>query len=128
MKRRMMAMLMLLVLTATAAFGQNKIDDMVEHFSTRGSATFTSVVDRDPKTGKIKSVVKVLTAHNMDADNFANAFEKASAEGTFSKKTDSDKTTLRLTTKGKNGTRVYMMTYNCRTRRDVMVTIIIKRS
>ena len=49
-KRQLIAFLLCCFAAVLPCHAQNSIDELVENFSTLGSAKFTSVVDRDPKT------------------------------------------------------------------------------
>ena len=71
MNTKLMFLIWLLAgMTALApCHAQNRIDKLVENFSTLGSAKFTSVVDRDPKTGQVQKVVKELRLVKKDIKN-----------------------------------------------------------
>lgn len=46
-------MILIVVAIATTA-AQNRIDSLVDNFSSQGNSTFTSAVERDSKTNRIK--------------------------------------------------------------------------
>ena len=52
----------LLLLSATVQ-AQNSIDELVENFSTVGSSSYTSAIERDPQTHQVMKVVKTLECH-----------------------------------------------------------------
>ncbi len=58
MKNRLFIIISLLLCNSAAMTAQNKIDALVETCSAVGNTSFTSVVERDPATRKVKKVVK----------------------------------------------------------------------
>ena len=100
------------IVLSTKAFAQNEIDRLVDHYSTMGSSTFTSAVERDPKTHKIVKTVKTLKTRGHDIGEIKNAFERESHTGNFSKKKEDDKTKMVLTVQTEKANRVYMLTYS----------------
>lgn len=109
MIRRIIITLTLLMGLVAAAVAQNSIDRMIENYSSVGMSKFTSAVERDPATRKVKKVVKVLHLHNNDVSPFVKAFRRESKTGDFSEKYDNEGCTLMLTTQGAGQNRIYMM-------------------
>lgn len=75
MKNRLFVFISLLLCNSAAMTAQNKIDALVETCSSTGNTSFTSVVERDPATRKVKKVVKMLSITNNDVPKFRSAFE-----------------------------------------------------
>ncbi len=72
--------LVALVLTpflATGAVAQQRIDALVDRFSVVGHVTFTSTLDRDPATRRVKSIVRSLEVNNQPTlvDQMKKAFD-----------------------------------------------------
>lgn len=116
----------LLLMAAGEASAQNSIDRLVDDISDLGSANFTSVVERNPATRKVKKVVKVLKMNSYnDPDEFERAFRREAHTGNLVETVKGAKTTLVLTVESPRDKRVYMMTYNTVTEIGVEVTIVI---
>ena len=120
-----MAMTFLFSVTASA---QNEIDRLVDQFSTVGWSTFTSAVERDPKTHKIVKTVKTLETSGQNIGALKNAFEKESSTGNFTKKKEGNVTKMALTVQTHKTNRVYMLNYtsNDYSYHDGKATIIVK--
>lgn len=126
-KIRLMALLMG-CLVALPAAAQNRIDELVENFSTTGSAKFTSAVERDPKTRRVQKAVKVLEIRGTQADRFREAFKAESLSGNYSQQQDGDELTATLTCESKAELRLYMLqTVGRLVPRSAKVTIIVKK-
>ena len=125
-----MAKVMLVLLcsfVASTAGAQNRIDELVDNFSTVGSAKFTSVVDRDPKTRRIQKVVKKLEIRGPQAGKFRDAFRRESTTGSFTQQQDGDTETLTLTCESPRKLRIYMLQQHGRpVARSAKVIIIVK--
>ncbi len=114
---------MLLFMIAVSGWAQNSIDRVVEDFSTVGSSTFTSVVERDPDTHKVKKVVKVLTVPGHQAGKIRDAFIKEKDTGSFMQQQQGRELTMTLTCENARQARIYMLR---RSASSGKVTIIIK--
>jgi len=120
--------LWLLFLTTTVQ-AQNSIDELVDNYSTMGSSTFTSAIERDPKTHQVVKVVKTLEIHGNTISKLVRAFEKEQekwtiqGEGKFEGEEDK---VMFLATEDDNSSRVYMLKYDGKVFRRGKVTIIIK--
>ena len=126
-KRQLIAFLLCCVAAVLPCHAQNSIDELVENFSTLGSAKFTSVVDRDPKTRRVLKVVKELQLHGVQAGKFKQAFEEESQNGSTTRQQDGDVLTMTVTQESPRQLRIYMLrlvgrhTYN-----SAKVIIIVK--
>lgn len=109
------------------ANAQNKIDEIVEDFSVPGTSTFSSVVERNPKTRKVVKVVKVLQLANISGfPAIKDAFDEEGKNGNLLTQTDRETTTVTITQENKSEIRIYSFSYETRTKRNGVVTIIIK--
>lgn len=88
---------------------QNSIDRLVEDFSTLGSAKFTSVVDRDPKTRRVQKVVKELQLPGIQGSKFLKAFEDESRKQSSTRQQDGDVLTMTITQESPRQMRIYML-------------------
>lgn len=122
--RKVMAIAVLL-LTMVAARAQNCIDGLIEKSSLVGSGTFTSAVERDPATRKVKKVVKMLELGSTGSEKFEKAFRQEARQGDFTETVKGDRVSLLLTVDGQKSTRVYMLVYNRRTHSGGQVTIVV---
>lgn len=119
--------LFLFCLVSLTGFAQNSIDELVADFSTLGSAKFTSVVDRDPKTRRVLKVVKKLELQGVQAGKFRDAFRKESSNGSFTQQQDGNIETLTLTCESPRQMRIYMLQQVGRpVAHSVKVIIIVK--
>lgn len=106
---------------------QNRIDKMVENYSTVGSSTFTSVVERDPSTRQVQKVVKVLQVPGHQTDQFRTAFLKERKSGTFVQQQQDNEQTMTLTCETSKQVRIYMLRLEGRLHyRSGKVTILVK--
>ena len=128
MKKKRMFMLLMLLCQLTMISAQNQIDQMVEKFSATGDCTFTSAVERDPKTRRIVKVVKVLELGNTSVSRFKAAFEAERNTGTYRVKTEGDEVTIVLSTNNSKTNRIYMLKYEKEGKyfSEAKITIIIK--
>ncbi|MBP3537019.1 MAG: DUF5024 domain-containing protein [Muribaculaceae bacterium] len=108
MKRLILSLCMLVAVAVTSA-AQNSIDRLVENFSSVGNSTFTSAVERDSKTHRIKKVVKKLTLEGKPSRELRKAFEDEAHTGAFTERNDNGETVLMLTTQDEKTNRVYML-------------------
>ena len=81
MKQRILLFMVLLAMVASTAKAQNKIDDLVNHFSSNTTSKYTSAVERNPKTREVVKVVKILEMNYCDATPFVNAFKRDTSSG-----------------------------------------------
>lgn len=105
---------------------QNSIDRMVDNYSSVGGSTFTSAVQRNPKTRRVEKVVKRLEADNNQSHNLVSTFlqEAKKHSNTTTRKSDGQVTII-LTEETAKANRIYMIKYDEKTRLNVVVTIII---
>lgn len=127
MRKRIIALIMFIG-TIACAWAQNSIDALVEQYSTVGSSTFTSAVERDPKTRKVMKVVKVLEMSGVNYKKFISAFKKEASKGDFREKREEDSTTMILTTQNAKAHRIYMLKHDNinNAYSEMKITIIIK--
>lgn len=128
-KRLVLASILAIVSVATAA-AQNRIDELTDKFSTFGNSNYTSVVARNPKTKKVKKVVKELTIYNS-VSQARKQYERAFLEEgkndnlLINLNQNTDKHSMILTVKKQQHTCVYMMRGvdgNCS--KGIIITII----
>lgn len=99
---------MLVAIVATSV-AQNHIDELVENFSSVGKSTFTSAVERDTDTRRIKKVVKKLTLEGNKSHELRRAFEAEKHSGSFTEKLEDGVHTIILTTQNDKTNRIYML-------------------
>lgn len=128
--KRILMLLVVVVSVLSHARGQNTIDNRMNMFSNEciGASTFTSVIERNPATHKVKKVVKVLKTSSYNAASFVGVFVSEAGSGTFSETEDGNKVTMLLTIEKNDCTRIYMLTYDKRKTSvsDGSVTTIVK--
>ena len=125
MRKRIYIALCLLCFSAWLR-AQNSIDEVVDNFSTVGSSTYTSAIERDPQTHKVVRVVKTLETRGQVVSDLIRAFQKERETGTFSRKEENEEVTMILATENEGGNRVYMLQYSGRGYHRGKATIIIK--
>lgn len=125
MRKRIYIALCLLCFSAWLR-AQNSIDEVVDNFSTMGSSTYTSAIERDPQTRKVVRVVKTLETRGQVVSDLIRAFQKERETGTFSRKEENEEVTMILATENEGGNRVYMLQYSGRGYHRGKATIIIK--
>ncbi|MBR2161227.1 MAG: DUF5024 domain-containing protein [Bacteroidaceae bacterium] len=125
MRKRIYIALCLLCFSAWLR-AQNSIDEVVDNFSTVGSSTYTSAIERDPQTRKVVRVVKTLETRGQVVSDLIRAFQKERETGTFSRKEENEEVTMILATENEGGNRVYMLQYSGRGYHRGKATIIIK--
>ena len=125
MRKRIYIALCLLCFSAWLR-AQNSIDEVVDNFSTVGSSTYTSAIERDPQTRKVVRVVKTLETRGQVVSDLIRAFQKERETGTFSRKEENEEVTMILATENEGGNRVYMLQYNGKGYHRGKATIIIK--
>ena len=121
-------------MVASTAKAQNKIDDLVNHFSSYTTSKYTSAVERNPKTREVVKVVKILEMNYCDATPFVNAFKRDTSSGELSESRSGNDLVMTRTVQGKKQNRIYMLKadgyYNkyglTKARSHCMITIIIK--
>lgn len=109
MIRRIVIFAVFLALSLANAMAQNSIDKLVDNYASIGSSSFTSAVERDPKTLKVKKVVNVLKLSHMDISKFVSAFKRESEGGDFTEKYDSEGYSMILTVRKPAQNRIYML-------------------
>lgn len=125
MKRYFVIFSMLIFVIAAKA--QNEIDRMVNKFNVAGDCTFTSAVERDPSTRKIKKTVKVFEAENSLTADFVAAFRRLSDTGSFKERHEDGVQTMILTVSEKTNNRIYMLRApENKAPGKIKVTIIVK--
>lgn len=107
--RRIIITAVILVTSMVNVAAQNRIDEMIENYSSRGTSRFTSAVERDPKTRKVLKVVNVLELNQMGINEFINVFRGESKKGNFTEKRTEGSLALMLTVRGERQNRIYMM-------------------
>ena len=118
----------LLLLSATVQ-AQNSIDELVENFSTVGSSSYTSAIERDPQTHQVVKVVKTLETRGHIISDLINAFKKErekvliQGEGKYEGAEDQ---VMFLATEDEKASRVYMLKYDGKAYQRGKVTIIIR--
>ena len=120
--KRILITLLLAVCAVVTAAAQNRIDKLTSEFSSSGGS-YTSVVERNPDTRKIRKVVKELTMDSSPSvkKRFEQAFRDEGKNWTLiNLNQNTDKHTMILTVETKESTCVYMM----RGRDRLVVTII----
>ena len=125
MRKRIYIALCLLCFSAWLR-AQNSIDEVVDNFSTVGSSTYTSAIERDPQTRKVVRVVKTLETRWQVVSDLIRAFQKERETGTFSRKEENEEVTMILATENEGGNRVYMLQYSGKGYHRGKATIIIK--
>ena len=125
MRKRIYIALCLLCFSAWLR-AQNSIDEVVDNFSTVGSSTYTSAIERDPQTRKVVRVVKTLETRGQVVSDLIRAFQKERETGTFSRKEENEEVTMILATENDGGNRVYMLQYSGKGYHRGKATIIIK--
>ncbi|MBR3625319.1 MAG: DUF5024 domain-containing protein [Bacteroidaceae bacterium] len=125
MRKRIYIALCLLCFSAWLR-AQNSIDEVVDNFSTVGSSTYTSAIERDPQTRKVVRVVKTLETRGQVVSDLIRAFQKERETGTFSRKEENEEVTMILATENEGGNRVYMLQYSGKGYHRGKATIIIK--
>lgn len=108
MKRTIFLALLFFCITL-GAMAQNKIDKIMETFSTLGSSTFTTAVERDPQTRKVVKVVKTLEMRGPHGNQLKDAFREEKNQSSYSEKTHDDQTTIIFNTENQNQLRLYML-------------------
>ena len=128
MKIKILLCMLGMLFTTLAISAQNSIDKAVDEYSSIGKSTFTSAVERDPKTRKVLKVVKVLQPTDITINKLRKAFLKEKENGQFSIMVNDEEETMTLTVENEKENRVYMIKYA--NRRSLFtngkVTIIIR--
>ncbi|MBQ9286897.1 MAG: DUF5024 domain-containing protein [Bacteroidaceae bacterium] len=111
MKIKVLLCMLGMLFTTLAISAQNSIDKAVDEYSSIGKSTFTSAVERDPKTRKVLKVVKVLQPTDMSINKLRKAFLQEQENGQFSIMVNGEEETMTLTVENEKENRVYMMKY-----------------
>lgn len=134
MRHRFMLTIVMLIMASVLAKAQNKIDDVVDRYSTSSSSKYTSAVERNPKTRSVVKVVKILEMSYCDITPFVNAFRTDEDGGDLSESRSGNDLVMTRTVKGRKQNRIYMLKadgyYNkyasSKMRVHCTVTIIVK--
>lgn len=111
MKIKVLLCMLGMLFTTLAISAQNSIDKAVDEYSSIGKSTFTSAVERDPKTRKVLKVVKILQPTDMTINKLRKAFLQEQENGQFSIMVNDEEETMTLTVENEKENRVYMMKY-----------------
>lgn len=126
--KRILITLLLAVCAVVTAAAQNRIDKLTSEFSSSGGS-YTSVVERNPDTRKIRKVVKELTMDSSPSvkKRFEQAFRDEGKNWTLiNLNQNTGKHTMILTVETKESTCVYMMRGRDSKGRNRLVVTIIK--
>lgn len=126
--KRILITLLLAVCAVVTAAAQNRIDKLTSEFSSSGGS-YTSVVERNPDTRKIRKVVKELTMDSSPSvkKRFEQAFRDEGKNWTLiNLNQNTDKHTMILTVGTKESTCVYMMRERDSKGSNRLVVTIIK--
>lgn len=135
MKQRLIISLVMLIGITLSAMGQNKIDNLVNRYSSNTTSKFTSAVERNPKTHAIAKVVKVLELNYTNIQPFIDAFEQeANNNDDFSKRRDDNDLIIVLVSRESLRNSIYMLRAhnyyeangNCNNHTNSNITIIVK--
>lgn len=115
------------LILALSLWGQNSIDRMVEDFSTSGSSSFTSVVQRNPKTRAVERVVKRLeTDRHSNAEEIISTFKQEIKKHSYTTEKKGGVVSIVFFVEGAKDKRLYMLRYDDnRSPHWAEVTIII---
>ena len=111
MKIKVLLCMLGMLFTTLAISAQNSIDKAVDEYSSIGKSTFTSAVERDPKTRKVLKVVKILQPTDMTINKLRKAFLQEQENGQFSIMVNGEEETMTLTVENEKENRVYMMKF-----------------
>ncbi len=128
MKYRFIVWLGLSLLLSMPLRAQNSIDKMVEEYSAIGGSKFTSAVERDPNTSRVKKVVKRLVVNGVNAQRFIHGFKREAQRHRHTvTNRKNDETTITMVADDKKATRVYLLKYDDRAYHfsDATITIVI---
>lgn len=128
MKNKTLIMFIIFAIPFVAK-AQNDIDEMIGRFSTIGSSTYSSIVQRNPKTHNVEKVVKKLTTGGINhTKELIKTFNKESKRHkTTTTNREDDTCTTIFTTEDAKSNRIYMIKYDTnRICPNVTVTVIVK--
>lgn len=128
MNSKRLATIIFGLLVAIAIHGQNSIDRMVDNLSTTGGSTFTSAVERNPKTRKVERVVRRLNVEGPQAARFFDAFKRElQGKSNVTNRRSDDELTIIFTEESAKANRIYMLKSNAPVAKtDAVVTIIVR--
>lgn len=110
MTTRLLLSALFLALSSASLQAQNRIDRLMESYSSVGGCTFTSAVERDPDTRAVVKVVKVLEQNGLfSARHMIDAFRAERQTGEYSERNESHKRTFTLVVKSGGQSRIYML-------------------
>lgn len=98
-------------LTAAAVQGQEKIDRLMDSFSTTGQAHYKSLVIREKQTKAIEKIIKTPEINNtLKANEFYQAFKNESKNAVFSEnKQTTDNKSFTLIFQEETQSRIYIL-------------------
>lgn len=102
---------LIFLLTAVAVQAQEKIDRLMNSFSTTGSANYKSVVVRKPETREIAKIIKTLEINNtLKAGAFRQAFQEERKNALYSENKQAAGTkSFTLIFQEKTQSRIYLL-------------------
>lgn len=129
MIRRIIITAVFLVGVLAGAAAQNSIDRLIDEYSSVGMSKFTSAIERDPLTRRVKKVVNVLSLYCADADKFVKAFRQESHTGDFAEEHSDDGFTMVLMVRKARQNRIYTMrcsgAYRTKHYNNIKITVIV---
>lgn len=128
MKSKRLATIIFGLLVAIAIQAQNSIDRMVDNLSTTGGSSFTSAVERNPKTRKVERVVKRLNIEGPQAIKFFDAFKRElQGKSNVTNRRSDDELTMIFTEETAKANRIYMLkSHSPVSKTHAVITIIVR--
>ena len=112
MKRLILFLLALTVLSCLHLRAQNSIDRLVDQYSSVGNSKYTSAVQRDPETGRVVRVVKMLSLPDQSVVKFKSTFQAEASTGDVYTETNGNAVTTTLIVSKPQTTRIYTLKYS----------------
>lgn len=112
MKTKRCITIIFALILAMSLWGQNSIDRMVEDFSTTGSSSFTSAVQRNPKTRAVENVVKKLeTNRRSNVEEIISTFKQEIKKHSYTTEKKGGIVSIVFTVESVKDNRLYMLRY-----------------
>lgn len=112
MKTKRCITIIFALILAMSLWGQNSIDRMVEEFSTVGSSSFTSAVQRNPKTRAVENVVKRLeTDRRSNVEEIISTFKQEIKKHSYTTEKKGGIVSIVFTVESVKDNRLYMLRY-----------------
>lgn len=112
MKTKRCITIIFALILAMSLWGQNSIDRMVEDFSTTGNSSFTSAVQRNPKTRAIENVVKKLeTNQRSNVEEIISTFKQEIKKHSYTTEKKGGIVSIVFTVESVKDNRLYMLRY-----------------